>query len=76
MIKNLDNKPASSIKRIKEEAVKYQYKVLDWVNCNCDRCNKTLIQLLSSDNQLFYACACGRRAKYVDRGEGGPLVRP
>ena len=76
MIRNLTNKPASSINQIKEDATKHGYTVLDWVNINCDQCNKTLVQLMSPANTLFYACACGRRAKYVDRGEGGSLVRP
>ena len=76
MIRNLANKPTSSIQQIKEDAVKHEYTVLDWVNCNCDQCNKTLVQLRSPNHELYYACQCGRRAKYVDRGEGGPLIRP
>jgi len=76
MIKTLSNKPASSIEQIKEDAVKHGYDFLDWVNRNCSRCNRTVVQLRSPNNELFYACQCGRRAKYVDRGEGGPLVRP
>jgi len=76
MIKTLADKPVSSIQKIKEDAVKHGYTVLNWANANCGRCNRTLVQLMSPTNGLFYACACGRRAKYVDRGEGGPLIRP
>ena len=76
MIRNLANKPASSIQKIKEDATKHGYTVLDRVNCNCDQCNKTLVQLMSPNNELFYACQCGHRAKYVDIGEEGPLIRP
>jgi len=76
MIKTLSDKSASSIQKIKEDAIKHSYKILNGVNCNCGRCNRTLVQLMSPTNDLFYACACGRRAKYVDRGEGGPLIRP
>ncbi len=75
MIKTLSDKSSSSIEQIEADAIKHSYKILDWVNCNCDRCNRTLVQLMSPTNELFYACACGRRAKHIDRGEGGPLVR-
>lgn len=76
MIKILTNKPASSVKQIKEDAINHGYEILDWVNRNCGNCNRTVVQLRSPSNTLFYACSCGRRAKYVDRGEGGPLIFP
>ena len=76
MIKTLPSKPASSIQKIKDDAVRHGYEILNWVNCNCGECNRTVVQLRSPNNELFYACQCGLRAKYVDRGEGGPLIRP
>ena len=76
MIKILKDKPASSIQKIKEDAIRHNYEILNWVNRNCGRCNRTVVQLQSPNNELFYACSCGLRAKYVDRGEGGPLIFP
>jgi len=76
MIKTLADKPASSIQNLKEDAKKHGYKILDWVPRGCSRCNKFVVQLESPKGGLFYACQCGLRAKYVDRGEGGPLILP